>query len=1014
MRKKYHILIAEDLRTDAELAEREVRKVLPESVFRFVETEEEFIKELNEFNPDLIISDFKMPAFTGLRALKITLEKSYLTPLIILTGSMNEDTAVECMKAGAADYVIKEHIRRLGTAVVNALEKTKNIIERAKYQNELIKSEERFRRIAENADDLIYRYDFLPTPKFTYVSPAAYKITGYTPEEHYSDPQLGLKIVHPHDRYLLENLQTGYENLRKPIILRWIKKSGEIIWTEQKNIPILNHKGEIEAIEGIARDITERKKAEEKRINQEKLYRTLFDLSPAGIMLEDLDGNIIDCNDNYLITTGYPREELIGQNVRKIVPPEFLSDVDEHIEEIKKGKTLLFEVHTLMKDGSRRIVELHETMITFPDGNKGIIVVTNDITERKKAEETIAASEANYKYLFENNPHPMWVYELETLKFLAANDTAVNKYGYSREEFLTMTLKDIRPIYEIELLEKNITTFNNDKYQKSGPWRHQFKSGEIIFVEITSHSIEFDGKKARLVIANDITVKLHAEEALRKSEERYRKIFDDDLTGDFIATPDGTLLLGNPALAEILGYDSVDSLMELNMNDIYPSIDYREKLLNLIYEKKRLTLYEHQLKKRDGTLITVLENVIGEFNEKGELTQIKGYILDITSRKEAEENIRKLSRGVEQSPTSIIITDCNGNIEYVNPKLETVTGYKLEELIGKNPRIFNSGEKTEEDYRVMWETLISGKEWHGEFHNKTKNNELFWESASISPIFNENGKITHFIALKEDITKQKEMITELITAKDKAEEMSRVKSYFFANMSHELRTPLIGILGFSEVLQEILSTDLEKQKMAKTIHTSGLRLLETLNNILRISKIEAERVAYELQDQNIVPVLEGVVELFSKTAKEAGIKLEFTYSEESIICSTDKNLLREIMNNLVNNAIKFSEGGSVKVEVEKQEEIARINVIDQGIGIPKDKQELIWEAFRQVSEGLSRGFEGTGLGLTISKKYAELIRSKIYFKSEEGKGTTFTIELPLSNEEQILILKNKQRLLLLP
>jgi len=168
---------------------------------------------------------------------------------------------------------------------------------------------------------------------------------------------------------------------------------------------------------------------------------------------------------------------------------------------------------------------------------------------------------------------------------------------------------------------------------------------------------------------------------------------------------------------------------------------------------------------------------------------------------------------------------------------------------------------------------------------------------------------------------------------------------------------------------------------------------------LKISKIEAERVEYKLIAENIIPVVESVVDLFSKTAQENGIELEFISSESTIVCFTDKNLLREIMNNLVNNAIKFSEGGNVKIVIEKQEAIVRVDLIDQGIGIPKDKQDLIWEAFRQVSEGLSRGFEGTGLGLTISKKYAELIKSKMYFKSEEGIGTTFTIELPLSIEE---------------
>jgi PAS domain S-box-containing protein len=263
MSEELRILIVEDVPSDADLAEREISKVIPSRVFKRVETRVDFEQALEEFKPDLIVSDYQMPSFNGMMALKIALELAPQVPFIMHTGSMNEDFAVECMKAGATDYVIKEHMKRLGPAVLRALELRKVRTDRLNAQQALSESELRFRRLTENADDLIYRFELYPEKKFSYVSPAATRITGYTPEEHYLDPELGMKMVHPDDQHLLSLLSSDEEAIRTPARLRWIRKNGEVIWTEQRNVPIYNEKGQLIALEGISRDITERKRSEE-------------------------------------------------------------------------------------------------------------------------------------------------------------------------------------------------------------------------------------------------------------------------------------------------------------------------------------------------------------------------------------------------------------------------------------------------------------------------------------------------------------------------------------------------------------------------------------------------------------------------------------------------------------------------------------------------------------------------------------------------------------------------------
>lgn len=259
------ILFVEDLVSDAELAKLEITRGLADwdSSLRFLTTDnrEGFLDAISTFKPTLIVSDFMMPGFSGMEVIELTLEHAPNIPVIILTGSINEETAVECMKAGATDYVLKEHISRLPFAVKEALKRKKEEELRTSAERALEESERKFRLIAEKASDLIYRIELYPEQKFSYVSPSSTKLTGYTPEDHYANPNLGFELVHPDDREKLRDLLEHVDG--SPLVLRWIKKNREVVWAEQLNVPIYDIDGRLIAIEGIARDVTERQKANE-------------------------------------------------------------------------------------------------------------------------------------------------------------------------------------------------------------------------------------------------------------------------------------------------------------------------------------------------------------------------------------------------------------------------------------------------------------------------------------------------------------------------------------------------------------------------------------------------------------------------------------------------------------------------------------------------------------------------------------------------------------------------------
>jgi PAS domain S-box-containing protein len=281
------ILFIEDLSSDAELAERELRKQGLSFTSLRVETKEAFLRALAEFRPDVIISDYALPEFDGMQALELTLNHNPALPFLLLTGSMNEETAVACMKTGATDYVIKEHITRLPFAVREALEQKKSRLAKKEALLALSRSEARFRRLAENAQDLVYRYEFRPRSGFTYINPAAAKITGYTPEEFYADPELRDRIVHPVDRPLLEEPSKGGVPFDQPVTLRWVRKDGALIWLELRRVPVYDNEGNLIAGEGIARDITERKRDEERIEALNRALRAIRDINQMIVQEKD-------------------------------------------------------------------------------------------------------------------------------------------------------------------------------------------------------------------------------------------------------------------------------------------------------------------------------------------------------------------------------------------------------------------------------------------------------------------------------------------------------------------------------------------------------------------------------------------------------------------------------------------------------------------------------------------------------------------------------------------------------
>lgn len=386
-----------------------------------------------------------------------------------------------------------------------------------------------------------------------------------------------------------------------------------------------------------------------------------------------------------------------------------------------------------------------------------------------------------------------------------------------------------------------------------------------------------------------------------------------------------------------------------------------------------------------------------------------GVVLDITQQKKAEEEIRKLSMVASKTINGVAITDESGRVVWINEAFEQITGYSLSEMRGRKPGDMLQGPLTnKKTVKYIGDKLKKGEPLTAELLNYHKNGETYWLRLDINPLFDEKGELQSFIGIETDITKQKDTETALKLAsqhaRDAAEEANRAnqaKSRFLASMSHEIRTPLNGVLGYTQVLA--LRDDLppDAATMIQSIGRSGEHLLQLINDILDLSKIEAGKFQLNDADVSLNQILRDLGDMFRPNAELKGIQYtveawDFERDkilEEPFFFLSDERAIRQVLVNLVGNAVKFTKVGSVTLQGGPDGGALRFNVIDTGPGVPEEDQQRVFESFEQSSAN-SKKIEGTGLGLPICRKLIELMEGSIYLESKPGKGSCFWFEIP--------------------
>ena len=627
----------------------------------------------------------------------------------------------------------------------------------------------------------------------------------------------------------------------------------------------------------------------------------------------------------------------------------------------------------------------------------GIAGIFSQMLERLDIQYALRESEQKYRALFEHSPDGIMILQPGTGELTFANTTAGKIFGYPAATLEKMALEQLFPEASIERVREDLAAIARQEKTLSGGIPILTASGEVVYTDITGSVITINGDKCLLCVFRDTTERKEAEDALRAEKELVEQLVNS-LPGIFyLFDEEGTLLRWNENLAQLAGMEA-NELAGSNLLDLVVEEDL-PRAAAAIQSALQGGRSSEELRLQTATGEELLFYFVCARLKINGRSLVIGTGIDISARAAVEADRRRLSMAVEQSPASVVIADAHGTIEYVNPKFCEVSGYSEEEIQGTNPRVQGSTAEPAGLYRALWRAVQVGREWRGEFFSRRKGGELYWERAFIAPIKDRYGRISHFVAVTEDVTREKAVKEELRRAKESAETASQAKSAFLANMSHEIRTPMNAILGFSQLLLRDRKITGDQQRNLRSIMHSGEHLLDLINDVLEMSKIEAGRMEPRVSSFDLPSMMASLEDMIKPRSMRKGLSLSVEVGPEvPQWVASDQGKLRQIMVNLLSNAVKFTNEGSVTVQLSARAEGQRWRIVmavrDTGVGIASHELGRIFEQFEQTASGMDKA-EGTGLGLAISRSYARLLGGEVTVESKPGVGSVFRCEIPV-------------------
>ncbi len=738
--------------------------------------------------------------------------------------------------------------------------------------------------------------------------------------------------------------------------------------------------------------------------NNKKPIQNITDYLKDLISITDSEGNFIFASHshNYI---GLNPQEMSGKNFRNLIHPDDHEKIDGVINEILSCTETIrtVEVRFLHPDGSHKTMETCISLVQDIGNEKQLLFSSRDISERKVSEKAFLKSEEQFRRLVENSPDIVYNYSSKGGRSFHSS-RVLHVLGYSPKQFSAdpqlwrnSVHPEDRPIFDRAIANASKGQALNIEYRirtASGQWKWLHDRSIHIYFNFGETFVEG--------LAMDITERKNAEDQLQITKETYVDIFNTLSEAIYIQDENGVFIDINKGAEEMYGYTrdeligkSPETVSAHGMNDLKAL----KEQIDTAFKTGKSFQIEFWGKRKNGKIFPK-EVIISKGKYFGQDVLI-ATARDISERKEAEKKSQEHSQFVstlmKAVPVAVYFKDHEGRFIECNDIFTETTGLSKENISGKTvidlfPKeiadmlLQKDKELVEKKSPQKFESVITDKT--GKERPVIFASDVFYDSE---------GKLSGIVGAFLDISDRKLAEEQLKIAKERAEENDRLKSAFLANMSHEIRTPMNGILGFTSLLKNPLQGGSSSQnEYIDIIEQSGQRMLSIINDLINISKIEAGQMELSFSDTNINEQIDYLFTFFLPEAERKGIQLFVSHplrSDEAVI-STDKEKVYAILTNLVKNAIKFTDKGSVEFGYELTEGLIRFYVKDTGLGIPKDKLDKVFERFVQAQPSIQSGREGVGLGLSISKAYAELLGGRIWVESDQGKGSIFYFAIP--------------------
>jgi len=917
----------------------------------------------------------------------------------------------------------------------------RNITERLRSQEQLKQTQQTYEEIFNTITEAIYIQDANGT--FIDVNQGAANIYRASREWLIGQNPLtvtapGLNDLDETQRLSLEVMQTG-----KPArFVFWaIRKDGEVFPKE-----VIVSKGRYfgqDVLIATARDITDMKKNEQLLEDTVTSYKHLFEFAASGILTGTPEGVIKDANERFLEMTGLNKEDILGTHITGLpFTAESLAVFPFQFDQVKEGKTVLSERQMKTTKGEIITIEMRSKML--PDGSYQSIIT--NITERKKAEEKIRESEETYRNLFQNAQVGLFRTRISDGKILESNEQLANMFGFeSREELIEHYITSHNYV-DKGVREQMVDRISKDGFVQNFEARFYRKDKSIFWANYSARV--YPDKGWIEGVAVDITTRKLAEEKLRESEANLKAIIENSLESIWSVDRNYTIQYVNEVFVEsfyqfvgvklTIGSNLLEVLLpELRNkwkayydralgNDQFSFIDHIDhegKQVSIEVAMKPILLNEKvvgvSVYGKDITKRVNYENALAyESNLRKMLLELSSNFINIpldTVEQEVKKSLARIGEFVEADRSYTFDYDwdnqvCNNTYEWCFPGIEPQIDQLQQVPLNMMPDWVEAHQKGEAMFVADVEALPKGLvreilEPQGiksvlavpMMHTGNCIGFVGFDSVRTHHHYTEAEQhlLKLYAELLVNVKLRARVEAQLIKAKLDAEESDRLKSAFLMNMSHEIRTPMNGILGFLNIMAEQNITENQKNKYIRIVNKSGHRLMNTINDIIEISRIEAGELKVVNTTVDLDDLLTYLYEFFKPQADEKGLNfsLHSTIDKSQALISTDREKLESILTNLIRNAIKFTTKGQIDFGVMVRNDRLVFYVEDTGRGIPENRQQAIFDRFVQADLSLNRGHEGSGLGLSIVKAYVEALNGNIALESAHGKGSRFEVSL---------------------